>query len=191
MERDLHSKIFTTVLIILMVVLFATAEGVIAEIVKADTSEVNGDEGTFPWENVFNMPSSANKETTGVADTNKNENQATTAKSESIRSQDSTKVVEIEKPLKRAIIKKVKKYKKTGKISIKLKDIKGAAGYQFKLSTTKKFKNKKTKTVNARKIKVTIKKMNTKKKYYVKARAYKKVNCITVYGPWSKIKRCN
>ena len=65
-----------------------------------------------------------------------------------------------------------------------------ASGYQIQVATDKKFKkNKKTVTVakqNANK--KTVKKLKSKKKYYVRVRSYKIVNGKKVYGKWSKIK---
>lgn len=88
--------------------------------------------------------------------------------------------------------KKVKNIK-TKKIRIRIKKIKNATGYKIKISTTKKFKKKKTKTItlkNKKKvIRYTFKKAKKGKTYYVKARAYKKINGKKVYAKWSKIKK--
>ena len=79
------------------------------------------------------------------------------------------------------------KLKKGGTKTAKVawKKVKGAKGYQVKYSTSKKFKKSKTKTKTAKKNKITLKKLN-KKKYYVKVRAYKKVNGKKVYGKYSR-----
>lgn len=66
------------------------------------------------------------------------------------------------------------------------KKVSGAKGYQVKYSTTKKFKKAKTKTKTAKTKKITLKKLN-KNKYFVKVRAYKKVNGKKVYGAWSSV----
>ena len=68
-----------------------------------------------------------------------------------------------------------------------LERVSGAAGYQVKVSTSKKFAKKTTVTVNAKSVKVTVKKLKANKTYYVKARAYKKVSGSKVYGKWSKV----
>ena len=66
-------------------------------------------------------------------------------------------------------------------------------GYQIQYSTSKKFK--KAKAVNVSKHKTTskyIKKLSSKKKYYVRVRTYKKVKINgktkKVYSSWSKSK---
>lgn len=74
------------------------------------------------------------------------------------------------------------------KITVNNSDNKAASGYQIKLSTSKKFTKKTTKTVKVKSSKSTVKKLKSKKKYYVKVRAYKTQNGKTVYSAWSKIK---
>lgn len=80
--------------------------------------------------------------------------------------------------------KRVNKNKK--KVRIILKKVRLADGYQIKYSTNKKFKKYKIKTVKSNKF--TIKKLKKGKKYYFIARAYGKINNITVYGDWSSRK---
>ena len=88
-------------------------------------------------------------------------------------------------------IKKLTKGKK--KFKVTWKKVSGVAGYQIQYSTDKKFK-KNTKTVTAKKgsTSATIKKLKSKKTYYVRVRTYKttKVNGKTtkVYSSWSKVK---
>ena len=82
-------------------------------------------------------------------------------------------------------IKSVVIKKKIAKVS--LKKVKGAAGYQIKYSTSRKFTKKTTKTVNVKKTSVTIKKMKKGKKYFFKARALKKVKGKKYYGSWTKV----
>lgn len=78
--------------------------------------------------------------------------------------------------------------KNAKKARIVLKKIKNATGYQIKYSTSKSFKKSKTKTKTYKKNKFTIKKLKPGRKYYVKARAFAKVNGKKVYGAWSKKK---
>lgn len=87
-------------------------------------------------------------------------------------------------------VKKVVKKRASKKVKITLKKIKGANGYQVKVSTNKKFKKSKTVTRIVKKAKFTIKSKKIKgaKKLYIKARAYKKVNGTKKYGKWSKKK---
>lgn len=86
------------------------------------------------------------------------------------------------------------KSSKTKQISVKWKKNKDAIGVEIQYSTNKNFK-KGTKTVKIKKnntVSTTIKKLTSKKKYYIRIRAYKtgKVNkkSRTVYSNWSKVK---
>ena len=81
---------------------------------------------------------------------------------------------------------------KAGKKSVKVtwKKVKGIKGYQIQYSTNKKFK-KGNKTITVKSTKstsATIKKLKSKKKYYVRMRTYKVVNGKKVYSAWSKAK---
>lgn len=64
--------------------------------------------------------------------------------------------------------------------------MRGASGYEVKVSTSKKFAKKTTKTVDAKKLSVTVKKLQPNKKYFAKVRAYVIVNGTKVYGKYSK-----
>ena len=78
---------------------------------------------------------------------------------------------------------KIKKGKK--KFNIKWKKISGVDGYQIQYSLKKNMKKAKKKNVSAKKAKFTVKKLKTKKKYYVRIRAYKLINGKKVYSKWS------
>lgn len=81
---------------------------------------------------------------------------------------------------------------KAGKKSVKVtwKKVKGIKGYQIQYSTNKKFKkgNKTITVKSAKSTSATIKKLKSKKKYYVRMRTYKVVNGKKVYSAWSKAK---
>jgi len=64
-----------------------------------------------------------------------------------------------------------------------------ATGYEYQWSTHRNFKyNFKTKTTKS--TRVTIKTAQSRKRYYVRVRAYKlDENKNKVYGSWSKVKR--
>ena len=68
----------------------------------------------------------------------------------------------------------------------------GTQGLKVIRSSTaliRKFKKAKTKTVNGyKKNKITIKKLKSKKKYYVRVRTILKIKGKTSYSKWSKIK---
>lgn len=85
---------------------------------------------------------------------------------------------------------KLAKKKSSKTVQISLKKVSGANGYRVKVSSTKNFKNSKTVTKDFRKIKFKIssKKFKNKKKLYIKARAYKKVDGEKIFGKWSNKK---
>lgn len=87
---------------------------------------------------------------------------------------------------KRATIKSIKNIKGR-KLSIKLKKVKDAKGYQIRYCDNKKFQGYINK--NTRKLKVTIKGLEKKTRYWIKARAYKIINGRKKYGAWSKVRR--
>ncbi len=96
--------------------------------------------------------------------------------------------------LKKTSIKKLKKAKKS--IKVTWKKVNGVTGYQIQYSTSKKFTKKTTKTVTvkgASKKSKTISKLKSSKKYYVRVRTYKKTKkngkVTTTYSAWSKVKK--
>ena len=87
-------------------------------------------------------------------------------------------------------VKKATKGKNSKSAKITLKKVKSVQGYQIQFSTTKNFKKVLVKkSVKKYKVTVTSKKLKGKKKLYVRARAYKKVNKKTYYGNWSAVKK--
>lgn len=89
---------------------------------------------------------------------------------------------------KKATLKKLASKKKS-QLTVKWKKDAKATGYEITVATNKKFtKNKKTVTVKSyKKTSTTIKKLKSKKTYYVRIRSYKTVNGKKVYGAYSKI----
>lgn len=79
---------------------------------------------------------------------------------------------------------------KKKQITVKWKKVAGVTGYQVQYANDKKFKkSKKTVTVKgAKKTSRTIKKLKSKKTYYVRVRNYKVINGKKVYSKWSKAK---
>lgn len=83
----------------------------------------------------------------------------------------------------------VKKAKRTGKkIKLQWKKVKGCAGYQVWTSNKKNGKYKLIKTRKGINTVSYILKQKTKKKVYVKVRAYKNAGKTKVYGNYSKVK---
>lgn len=79
--------------------------------------------------------------------------------------------------------------KKAGTLLVKWAKHPGVDGYQILVATDKKFKkNKKTLTVRKGSSKsASVKKLKKKTNYYVKIRAYKKIDGKTCYGAYSKV----
>lgn len=98
-----------------------------------------------------------------------------------------TKNTKMVKP-KKTSIKKLSKGKK--KFTVTWAKVSGVKGYQIQYSSNKKFKkNNKSVTVTKQKTtKATVKKLKSKKKYYVRVRTYKTVNGKKIYSSWSKVK---
>lgn len=90
---------------------------------------------------------------------------------------------------KKPTISKVAPGKKQLTVTVKkvTNDIKG---FEFQVATNKKFtSNFKTVTTKSKKtMKATIKNLKSKKKYYVRVRAYKVVNGRTFVSAWTKVK---
>lgn len=80
------------------------------------------------------------------------------------------------------------KNKKKRQMTITIKKVAGAAGYQVTYSTDKKFKKKVTKTKPITKNTLTLKNLKKGKTYYVKVKAYKKDSKGSkVYSKFSKV----
>ena len=89
--------------------------------------------------------------------------------------------------LKRVSLSSVKAGKK--KLTAAWKKTGGNQGYQIQYSTTKNFADAKILNVSAGKKSVVLKNLESKKKYYVRIRSYKKVNNKEIwYTGWSKAK---
>lgn len=98
-----------------------------------------------------------------------------------------TKNTEAVKP-KKTSIKKLRKGKK--KFTVTWAKVSGVKGYQIQYSSDKKLKknNKSVTVTKQKKTKATVKKLKSKKKYYVRVRTYKTVNGKKIYSSWSKVK---
>lgn len=76
------------------------------------------------------------------------------------------------------------------KVTVTYKKVSGATSYKVTYSTSKKFKKAKTVTVKSGKaVKKTISKLKSKKTYYVKVCAVKKVKGKSYTGKWSAVKK--
>mgnify|MGYP001625731565 FL=1 len=98
----------------------------------------------------------------------------------------------VNKKLSKPILKKCKAGKR--KITVKWKKISLADGYQIQYAMKRNFK-KKVQTItitNKKKTRKIIKKLKSRKKYFVRVRAYSKVGgsgSATVYSGWSAVKK--
>lgn len=79
------------------------------------------------------------------------------------------------------------KSKKKKQVFVKFAKVKQADGYQISYSLNKKFK--KAKTVFVTSTSKTIKKLKSKKNYYIRVRAYRKNGNKKLYGAWSAGKK--
>ena len=76
------------------------------------------------------------------------------------------------------------------KVTVNYKKVSGATSYKVTYSTSKKFKKAKTVTVKSGKtVKKTISKLKSKKTYYVKVCAVKRVSGKNYTGKWSAVKK--
>jgi hypothetical protein len=162
---------------------------------KSENNELNNSESkTCTSDNgvsnmITNDNTTSDKDTTNKNVSNdSNSDVNTTSDSEGMLGK--TVQTDTEKQTESTTVKKVTiqktTNKTTGKIKIYLKKIKGYK-YQIVISTNKKFK-KGVKKYTTSKTSYTIKNLKNGKRYYVRARVFKKVNGKKVYGKWTAIK---
>lgn len=90
--------------------------------------------------------------------------------------------------VKQPKIQKIKRSKKK-QLTVYWKKDKTVSGYQIQIATNKKMsKGKKTIAVSKKKTSYTVKKLKSKRTYYVRIRSYKKVKGKIYYSKWSQIK---
>lgn len=126
------------------------------------------------------VPSTPNSTTASKPNTTTATKPATTAKKTNTKP--ATKV---------KLAKQTTKVKANGqkKIKVSWKKDKKASGYEITYSTKKSFKGKKTLVIkNNKTTSKIIKKLTSKKKYFVKVRSYKQIGKTKTYGAYSKIK---
>lgn len=104
--------------------------------------------------------------------------------------------VQVKKPkVKKAVIKKITKTSKKKRLKVKWKKLSKVSGYQIKCGLNKKMtKGKKIVLTKTNCKSKTIKGLKSKRKYYIKIRAYKTYKSsngkvLKAYGKWSKIKK--
>ncbi len=92
------------------------------------------------------------------------------------------------KSVARVSISKAKSKKKHS-ITLNWKKVEGASGYQIQYSKYKNFRGKKSLWVGSTINKKTIRSLKSKKKYYVRVRAYTISNSQFIYGKFSKARK--
>ena len=97
-------------------------------------------------------------------------------------------VIKQQKAVQKLALPKLKKVKKGKKsFTAKWKKVAGVDGYQIRYSTKKNMKKAKKKSTT--KAKLTVKKLKSKKAYYVQLRGYKVINGKKQYSAWSAKKK--
>ena len=90
----------------------------------------------------------------------------------------------------KSVSKVAAKLSKNKKAKISWRKQTQITGYVVSYSTSKNFKNAKNINVKgANKNSYTLSKLTSKKTYYIRVRAYKKVNGKNIYGSWSSVKK--
>lgn len=158
---------------------------------KGSTAETYAKENNFNTTIIRKNTVSADK----TSKTNSNNNSAPASANKKTTSSTNKKQT-INKPkVKRAVIKKISKTSKKKHLKIKWKKLKNVTGYQIKCELNKKTtKGKKVYLTKTNCKSKTIKDLKSKRKYYVKIRAYKTYKSpsgkiLKAYGKWSKIKK--
>lgn len=126
----------------------------------------------------------ASTEATTTSETEKTTEAATTTK------ETTTEKTTVKKNKVGAVkIVKAKKKRKAKKATIRLSKVKNATGYQVKITVKKSVKGKYVANKMSKKNIFTFAKIKPGKKYYVFARAYKKVGKKKIFGAWTKAKK--
>lgn len=132
----------------------------------------------------------------GTTGGNSDNGAGTSGSSTGATARPSTSAPPVKKVSKRPSVSQVKLTKvrsaKKKTTTVQWKRARGkVSGYQVQMALNKKFKKglKKQTVRKARATKVTIKKLKSKKTYYVRVRAYYKIGGKTYYGKWSTVKK--
>lgn len=76
-----------------------------------------------------------------------------------------------------------------GQVKVSWKAVKSVSGYQIQYSTSATMKNEKSITAKSAERTVTLRKMTSKKNYYIRIRTYKTVNGKKYYSNWSTVQK--
>lgn len=158
-------------------------------VIKIDINNFNFDDktGTVEITHKVTHPDDESETTTIAPETTTVATETTTVAQETTTKKIITTTKTVKVPIVKVNSAKKKKSAKTAKIS--LKKLKKVSGYQIQISRTKKFKTKNVITKYSKKASFTVKKLQAKKKYYVRARAYVSVGKKKIFGNWSATKQ--
>ena len=132
------------------------------------------------------IPKISKRESSGVSDT-KESISISADSSKNGGEQTADNIVSAEKSAKAVIFKSVKN-KKNKKIILQWKKITNVSGYQIQYAENQKFKKAKSKWAKKKSSTYQIK-MQKKRTYYIRIRAYKISGKAKIYGKWSNVKK--
>lgn len=172
-----------------------TEEGLVYKM-AGEKPSIDGETTTVPT-----IPQETTTKSPDVTTPSESENSTTTLKQEETITKTGTSaeklalVTKFKRPGRAKVIKA--KLVKRKSLIIKLKKVKLAKSYKVQISTTKKFKKKRTINRFTKKHRLKIKNLNKAKKlkkvkmyYFVRVKAYRVVNEKKIYSKkWSKIKK--
>ena len=133
-----------------------------------------------------------NKDTTINQEENKNTttNQKTDTTTNQNKDNEKKNISKQKQQIKKTKVS-LKKLKSTKKKTLQItwKKQKNITGYEIQICTSKKFKKgvKKYTIKKSSSTSKTIKKLKSKKKYYIRIRAYRNIKNKKYYGPWGKV----
>ena len=133
-----------------------------------------------------------NKNTTTNQEENKNTttNQKTDTTTNQNKDNEKKNISKQKQQIKKTKVS-LKKLKSTKKKTLQItwKKQKNITGYEIQICTSKKFKKgvKKYTIKKSSSTSKTIKKLKSKKKYYIRIRAYRNIKNKKYYGPWGKV----
>lgn len=158
-------------------------------VIQIDINNFNFDDntGTVDITHKVTHPDDESETTTIAPETTTVAPETTTVAQETTTKKIITTTKTVKVPIAKVNSAKKKKSAKIAKIS--LKKLKKVSGYQIQISRTKKFKTKNVITKYSKKASFTVKKLQAKKKYYVRARAYVSVGKKKIFGNWSATKQ--
>ncbi len=122
------------------------------------------------------------------AEAEKAKTEAERAKAEAEKRNNEAGKTDEKQMISKVYLKSAKSSKKK-QIKVTWKKMKNIDGYELQYSTSSKFKKAVTQVISKKKTSSTMKQLKSRKKYYIRIRAYKRSNRQMVYGAYSKTKK--